>query len=358
MNARLAITTLLAALAATAALVACAKQDAPAAAPRTRAVAVTPVANAPLGQVVSAVGLLTTKDEARLAFKVGGVVESIRVEEGAAVRQGQVLASLRQAEVGSATEQAREAADKAQRDLARAKALYADGVATEEQVQDLTTAYSVARAALRSAEFNLQYARIVAPGDGVVLRKLVQANELVQPGQPVLMVGGLGRGWIVKTSLADRDVVHVAVGDPVRVSFDAWPGRPFKGRVTNVSSAADVATGTFPIEVQVEAGDARFVQGLVAKLALTPASAQVKSAPVVPLQSLLEANGDQAYVFVLDPAKRTVKRVAVRTGRLAGDRVEILDGLRLGEQVVSEGAAFLNDGESVRVADAQLAAAR
>lgn len=323
-----------------------------------RPVRVAPVEIAPLGGTVRAVGLLAPKDEARLSFKLGGVIDSIRVEEGASVKHGQVLASLKQAEIGSTVEQARQAAAKARRDLERAKSLYADGVATEEQVQDLTTAYEVAAAGLRSAEFNAQYARIEAPADGVVLRKLADANELVAAGQPVLVVGGTERGWIVKTSLADRDVVNLAVGDLAQVTFDAFPGRTFAGRVRNVSSAADPMTGTFPIEVQVDGGDAKFVQGLVAKLGLVPRGAQAASAPVVPLQALVEASGGSAVVYVLDPSSGKVKRTAIRTGRIGADRIEVVAGVQPGQQVVVDGAAFLEDGETVRTVAALVAEAR
>jgi RND family efflux transporter MFP subunit len=322
-----------------------------------RPVRVAPVASAALGDSVHAVGLLTPKDEARLSFKLGGVVESIRVEEGAAVRAGQLLAVLKQAEIAAAVEQSRQAAAKAERDVARAKALYADGVATLEQVQDLSTAASVAAAAQRSAEFNAAYARIVAPAAGVVLRKLAEANELVQAGQPVLVLGGAGRGWIVRVGLADRDAVRVRLGDAARVSFDAWPERAFAGRISNIASSADPATGTFTIEVQVEAADARFVQGLVAKVSLTPPGSRTTS--VVPVQALVEANANEASVFVLDAARKTVRRVTVRIGRMSGGEVEVLEGLAPGAEVVIDGAAFLENGEAVRIAaDDGRAAAR
>ncbi|HUO95968.1 MAG TPA: efflux RND transporter periplasmic adaptor subunit [Steroidobacteraceae bacterium] len=336
-------------LVATAALlIACARHAAPPPAPAPRPVHVAAVTAATLDDSLHAVGLLTPKDEARLSFKIAGVVESIRVDEGAPVRAGQLLAVLKQAEVAAAVEQSRQAADKAARDLARAEALYADGVATLEQVQDLTTAARVASAARQSAEFNASYARIVAPANGVVLRKLAEASELVQAGQPVLVVGGAGRGWIVRVGLADRDAVRVKVGDPARVAFDAWPERSFEGRVSNVASSADPATGTFAIEVLLEPGDARFVQGLVAKVSLTPRGG--RSGNVVPLQALIEANGNEASVFVLDAGRRAVRRVTIRIGRISGGAVEVLDGLETGAEVVTDGAAFLENGEAVRVA--------
>lgn len=313
-----------------------------------RAVQVAAAQSAALDNSLHAVGLLTPKDEARLSFKVGGLIDSIAVEEGQKVRAGQVLAILKPAEINSALEQARAATAKARRDLDRSKALLMDGVATEEQTQDLATAFRVASAAQESAEFNARHARIVAAAPGVVLRKLAEANELVQPGQTVIVLGGSVRGWIVRVGLADKDAVRTRLGDAARIEFDAWPGRVFAGRVSNVASAADAATGTFTVELQLEEGDASFVQGLVAKVTLNP-----KNGPqglIIPIQSLLEANDREAGVFVFDPSTRIVHRVNIEIGRMSGSQVEVLGGLTAASQVVTDGAAFLENGERVRLA--------
>ena len=313
-----------------------------------RSVHVTPVIEAELDNTLRAVGLLTPKDEARLSFKIGGLVESIYVEEGQSVRAGQLLAVLKPTEVNASLEQARQATAKAQRDLERATALLADGVATQERVQDLTTAFQVAKAAQSTAQFNATHARIAAAVDGVVLRKLAEANELVQAGQTVLVLGGANRGWVVRVGLSDRDVVTVRLGDAARIEFDAWPGQFFNGRVSNISSAADAGTGTFTVELQLAAGGVHFVQGLVAKVALSPQNSV--SGTVIPVQALLEANDKEAGVFVLDPGTRVVHRVNIQIGRMSGGRIEVLDGLERGAQVVTDGAAFLENGETVRVA--------
>lgn len=340
-------------------LVACTPKtaDAP---PAIRSVRVAAARVAPLDEQLRAVGLLGPKDEMRLAFKVSGVLDSIRVEEGQAVKGGDVLAVLKQTEIDSSVDQAHEATVKAQRDLVRGRALLKDDVATDEQVQDLTTSFKVASAAERSAHFNAAYTRIVAAGDGVVLRKLVEQHELVQAGQTVLVLGGDARGWVVRFGLADRDVVRVRLGDTAQVTFDAWPGVQFSGRVSNKASAADPATGTFTVEVQVASESARFVQGLVAKVTLNPQGAI--AGQLVPVQALLEANDKEAGVFVLDPpqlhnsaphqdaAQHTVHRITVQIGRLHNGEVEVLGGLAADALVVVDGAAFLNNGDIVRVA--------
>jgi membrane fusion protein, multidrug efflux system len=308
---------------------------------------VAPVQMAALDDTLHAVGLLTPKDEARLSFKVGGLIEAISVEEGQSVKTGQILAVLKQTEIGASVEQARQATQKARRDLDRGKALLSDGVTTEETVQDLTTAFNVANAVQSGTEFNAAHTRIAASADGVVLRKLAEANEVVQPGQTVLIVGGAKRGWVVRVGLADRDVVRIHLGDAARIEFDAWPGQKFIGRVSNIASAADGGTGTFTVEVQLEAGGARFVQGLVAKVSLIPQGGG--EVQVIPVQALVEANDKEAGVFVLDPSTQTVRRIDIQIGRMNGGQIEVLGGLAAGAQVVTDGAAFLENGESVRV---------
>jgi multidrug efflux system membrane fusion protein len=308
------------------------------------------VRTVPLREQVRAVGVLAPRDEVRLSFKLGGVVDRILVEAGDRVKAGDLLAVLKRAEVDAAVTQATEAAEKARRDLERARKLRADEVATEEQVEDLTTAYKVASANLRTAQFNARFARIEAPADGVVLQRLAEESELVQGGQPVLVLGATGQGWIVRASLADRDAVRVVVGDTAEVSFDAFPGRSFAGRVSRVASSADPQTGTFEVEIDVDQGRARFVRGLVAKVELSIAGRDGDDAVVaVPITALVEADGPEARMFVLDPEQGVARSKSVSIGPIIGERVVVRTGLVPGEQVITDGAAWLTDGRAVSV---------
>ena len=309
-------------------------------------VRVATVENAPAAESLRAIGVLAPADEVRLAFKTGGVIRTIAVEQGAPVKKGQLLALLADDEVAASVAQARAVAEKSSRDLERGKALLADEVATREQVEDLTTANAVAAAQLRSALFNARHARIEAPADGVVLRKLAEPDEQVGPGQPVLVVGNTTAGWIVRASLADRDVVRVATGGAAEVTLDAYPDQRFAAVVIEIAAAADPETGTYEMKVSVDPAGARFVQGLVAKVVI--ADPDAGAVAVVPVTSLLEADGQLATVFVV--AKGDIARkVSVRTGRLLGERIEVIAGLELGDRVITEGAAWLDDNEPVRV---------
>ena len=314
------------------------------------AVRAEPVASDAVAHQTRDVGTLAPRDEVRLAFKVGGVVERVLVDAGDTVRKGQLLAELKQAEVDAAVVQATEAAEKARRDLERGRKLRADEVATEEQVENLTTAYNVALANLRTARFNAQYARIEAPADGVVFERLVEGGELVQPGQPVVVVGATGSGWVVRIGLADRDAMRIEPGTTAEVTFDAYPGRVFEGRVTRVGAAADRYTGTFEVEIEVAPNGARFARGLVAKVTLPLAEIRdvAADAAVVPVAALVAADGPRATVFVLYRTRGVAQRKVVTIGPMLGEHVVVTAGLEVGEPIIVDGAAWLTDGRAVR----------
>jgi RND family efflux transporter MFP subunit len=219
-------------------------------------------------------------------------------------------------------------------------------VATREQVEDLSTAHAVANAQLRTALFNAKHARIEAPGDGVVLRRLAEPDEQVAAGQPVLVVGNTGGGWVVRAALSDRDVVRVQPGSAAEIVFDAFPDRRFAAKIIEIAAAADPQTGTYEMKLSIDPQGARFVQGLVAKVVIADPDAE--NVAVVPVTSLLEADGRVATVFVVADSG-VAKRVSVQTGRLIGERIEVVAGLDLGDRVVTEGAAWLDDNDAVRV---------
>ena len=114
-------------------------------------------------------GTIGSETEARLSFKTGGIIDSMKVRDGDQVRKGQLLATLNPTEINAQVEQAKEGLDKAQRDLTRAKDLFSQGVATQEQLDNATTAFSVAQT-MEIASFNQSRSEIFAPASGVVLR--------------------------------------------------------------------------------------------------------------------------------------------------------------------------------------------
>lgn len=294
-------------------------------------------------------GLLANKDEIRLSFKVGGVIRRLAVSEGDRVRKGQRLAEIEQTEINAQVEQAWQAHEKAKRDLERGERLYADKVISLEQLQDLRTQTAVVEAGLNSAEFNRNYAAIVAPHDGAVLRRLAEERELVTAGNPVLVLGLQGEGFVVRTGLADRQIVQVRPGDSAQVRLDALPDAILEGKVTEIASGADSAGGMFGIEVALDPVDLPLRSGLVAELTIIPSSAKMGALVYVPIAAIVEGQGRNARVFVLD--KEHARRRDVEVAFIEDESVALASGLEPGEQVVTDGAQYLEDGEQVAIAD-------
>lgn len=309
-----------------------------------------PVAEEEVAEPIAATGTLAAEQEAALGFKVGGVIARILVDEGQPVARGQTLALLDPAEIDAQVTRARVAAEKAERDLARARSLYADSVATLEQLQDATSASQAARAELRIAAFNRQYARIAAPAAGTVLRRMAEEGEMVSPGTPVLSVGtGAGGGaTVLRAGLADRDAVRLERGDAAEVRFDAFPGETFRGRVTETAAAASAGTGTYEVEVTIDPAGRRLVSGLVGRVEIVPS--RTRRMHLVPVEALLEADGDRGVVFA-PGADGKARRLPVRIAFLRGERVAIAGGLDGVAEVVTDGAAYLDEGTPVRRAE-------
>jgi RND family efflux transporter MFP subunit len=325
----------------------------------TEPMRVTPVriaaaTSGPAAPTIRTNGMLVNKDELRLSFKVGGVVSHINVQEGQRVKRGQRLAEIEQAEINAQVEQARQVADKAQRDVVRAERLFADRLISQNQLEDLRTQAAVSKASLQSAEFNWGYATIVAPQDGTILRRLIQERELVAAGTPVLVIGAQDRGYVVRVGLADREIVQVRLGDVAEVELDAHPGEKFPAQVTEVASGADERSGMFQVELHLQPTKLRLASGLVARISLTPASARGAERVYVPIASIVEGDGRRASVFVLNGSgeNQVAKRRMVEVAFIEGTQVAIVSGLSAGEKIVTDGALYLQDNEHVLVRDA------
>lgn len=305
-------------------------------------VTVISVSSQATGEPIHTSGKLSSKTEVKLSFKTGGIIDKLGVNEGQSVNKGALLASLNLAEIKARKQQAEQGCDKALRDYQRVENLYRDSVATLEHLQDARTALEVARTNVDIAEFNLKYSTIEAPSNGKILLKLSEENEIVSAGQPVLLFGSTEDDWVVKANLTDRDIVHVNLGDPARIYFDPYPGMAFPGRVTQVGKSADPYTGTYEVELTVNPQSVELASGFIAKADILPPRAD--SCLMLPIDVLVEAEGHQGKLFVVKDSTAFLRTVAIR--EIAGN-VCITGGLDPGEQVVLEGAGYLNDGEKV-----------
>ena len=242
--------------------------------------------------------------------------------------------------------QAENAYEKALRDHTRASNLYRDSVATLEQLQNAETAMNLAKSTLDIARFNLVHSKITAPDNGIILKQLAKTNELIASGYPVFLFGTSGKSWKVKAGIPDREIVKIRPGDSASVTVDAYPGTEFPGRIDLLGEMANPMTGTYEVEILLNETRNRMASGFVASVKIFPRIQ--KSLLIVPVGAIIEADGNRAYVFVLNGTV-TVKKIPVEINALT-DSGTAIKGLPGGiNQIVWEGAAYLRDGDTVEV---------
>ncbi|MFN4315213.1 MAG: efflux RND transporter periplasmic adaptor subunit [Chitinophagaceae bacterium] len=299
-------------------------------------------------QQISVSGQFSTDDETLLSFKTGGVIRRIWVEEGDAVKKGQLLASLDLTEISAATSQSRIALEKAQRDFDRANNLYRDSVATLEQVQNARTALELARQQAASAGFNQQFSEIRAVSNGFVLRKFVNEGQVAAPGTPILQVNGAGdAAWLLKVGVSDRQWSQISEGTRATVTSDALPGESLEAVVVKKMEGLDPQTGTFAVHLQIKNPPrGKLAAGLFGKATIHPSSRQ--SGWAIPFDALLDGDEREAYVFVTNDDS-TAQKVKVKVGRIDQNSVWIESGLENSKSLIISGSAYLNDGSRVEV---------
>jgi len=263
------------------------------------------------------------------------------VKEGDRVSKGQLLATLDLTEVNAVVAQARLGLEKAARDLRRAENLYKDSVATLEQVENARTAYELATTQLKAAEFNQSFSGIRAPANGFVLKKFVNSGQVVGIGDPVLRTNGAGRGrWILKAGVSDKQWSVIKVGDHADISLDAIGSKTIDGIVLRKSETSDPATGYFLVEIELQGVHAELASGMFGKALIK--TGNEASTWSVPYEAVLDANGNEGFVFISDDDKIAVKQ-PVTLGSFDGSAIQITSGLEKAKKLIIAGSAYLSD---------------
>jgi len=294
-------------------------------------------------------GRISHKNEMRLSFKTGGLIQKINVEEGDEVAAGQILATLDLEEINAQQERAASIYKSAAADLERFSRLYDEALISLQIKQNAQSANDSAAAELQIANFNKKLSVIRAPADGRILKRFVESSELIQSGQAVFLLASHKQGSVVRVGLIDQDIVKVGVGDPAHIMLDAYPGRKFTGVVSEVALSTDSNAGTFEVEILINDQGFSLRSGLIARVEITPVSGDLQY--YIPIESVFKADNGLARVFVLDEDNNRVNEVSVEIVEFLQDEVAVRGSLKASDKVIKLGAPYLSDGNPVIIVD-------
>ena len=196
---------------------------------------------------------------------------------------------------------------------------------------------------LRQAEIALEHVQIRAPIDGIILERLVNPDETTHNDQVVMKLGAIGT-VLMAAKVTEEKVHSVQSGLPAEVTFPAFPGEIFQGKVFKIDPNTDPVTRTFTAYVEVNNPDFRLKPGLSG---FAHIHRMAKDVTAVPSVAIINPSGDQASVFVVDSSGRANLR-KVSLGFVANAMTEVTGGLTEGERVVTVGQLYLKENDKVR----------
>jgi multidrug efflux system membrane fusion protein len=332
-----------------------------AAAPPPPVVGVAPVAFKPLRQWDDFTGRLEAVDSVALRPRVAGEITAVAFQDGAQVRKGQLLFQIDPrpfaAEVdrlGAEAERARAKAQLAAADSDRGQRLLAqEAIAKEEAERLVSEARSAkadlgaAEAALRTAQLNLSFTKVVSPIDGRISRALITRGNLVTPSD--LLTTVVSDGPIYATFNTDEQTylkyakAQRGGEGPVYMGLMTEAGFPHQGRLHFLDNAVDAHSGTISGRAVFDNADGAFTPGLFARVRLV--SRDVQQVALAPEQALGTDLGKR-YVLVLGAGNHVQYR-SVTLGRAVGEYRVILSGLQPGEKIVTSGLQKVKPGDLV-----------
>ncbi len=294
----------------------------------------------------NACGTVSGVHEATVVSQTQGVIQSVNVELGQRIVCGQVLAKVDETIQEAAYTQATNAAATAELNVKVVRKLSLEGNASDAELNVALSQASGARAALLAAKKAYDDCRITAPISGFIAEKNsgLQKGNFLSPGMPVVRIVDIAT---LKTSISvgEIEVGRLKKGLTAKVHVPAV-SETFEARITAIGAGGNASTGSYPVEIEWgNTRDLRIKSGMSARVSI------VTNAPdsviLVPAHTLIERDRRNAAMVSVD-GKAEMRYVVM--GRRAGNKIEIIQGLAVGELLVKSGLAGIFSGDSLEPA--------
>lgn len=325
----------------------------------------------------SGTATLEADREADVVAKTGGVLLKLLVEEGDKVRQGQVLARLDDASPRLSLAKAEATLRKLEADYRRADEMFGKKLLSLEEHDKIKFDLDNQRAAYDLARLELSYTQVEAPIDGVIGKRMVKEGNLIQLNQALFHIVDFDP-LLGVLNVPERELNTLKPEQPVSMVVDALPGQRFPGVIERVSPVVEAASGTFRVTCRFSAQNQALKPGMFGRIDVV--YDRKLDALTIPRSALIEEDGETAVFLIVDapppaapeagkdgkggkdaakdakpaapaaPALQAQRRV-VHVGFADADYIEVRDGLKAGDRVITVGRNAVRDGTLVQVLD-------
>ncbi|SFM03121.1 efflux RND transporter periplasmic adaptor subunit [Pelosinus propionicus] len=309
-----------------------------------------------LGENANYSGEVRGRYETQLAFQVSGKIIKRNVDLGSKVIPGDVLmeidakdiqqnVNISSAQVSSAQSQLQLAAI----NLERYRTLFEQGAVSRAQLDQYQNNYEVAQAAVRqsSAQYTqgsnqLGYSTLVADSEGVISSVSAEAGQVVSSGQALLTLVKDGERE-VEINVPENRVDGLRKAEQIQVTFWALPNVTVQGNIREISPIADKVSRTYKVRISLVNPPPGINLGMTANVIVAQTGGQ--QATYIPLSAIYQT-GDAPHVWVIVNDVVTLR--SVKVGAFGDNKVQVLEGLQDGDNIVTAGVQKLHEGEKVR----------
>jgi RND family efflux transporter MFP subunit len=296
--------------------------------------------------------------KAELSFRVSGVLKQLLVKEGDQVEAGQLVATLDPTDPQIIYNQRQANYEKANRNFTRAKELIKKGNISKMDYDRLEAEFKSANASRNAAQQDLNYTRLTATFSGTIALVYLDNFEEVQAKQPLLILQDISE-LEVKFDVPERLLRGLTSEDKgqakdrvaVSVSFSDIPGSRYPLTFREITTQADAKTQTFQVTYTMPKLDnVNILPGMTAKVTVDLGRFGSNSAiHTVPASAIVGDHKLDPQAWIVNSESMTVEPRSVKVGRLIGERIEVFEGLKQGDRIVTAGAPFLVKGMRVRL---------
>jgi membrane fusion protein, multidrug efflux system len=295
-------------------------------------------------ETVEAVGTAVANEQVTLSAPITERIVRLGFDDGQFVRAGQVIAVLAQGQENAQLAEAQARAREAQQQLSRIETLRERGFATQSSLDAQVASASAARAQAAQARASIGERVIRAPFSGWVSLRNISAGAVVSSGTEIATISDIST---VKLDFPVPETLLSTIrpGLTIDARSAAYPDQPFRGQVATVDPVIDPNTRAVTVRARLPNPDGKLKPGMLLTVSIETVPRMSLSVP----ELAVVGEGDRRFVYTLD-AEGIARRTEVRTGLRSAGRIEILEGLKPEQKVVTDGVVKLSDGVKVRLA--------
>jgi len=294
-------------------------------------------------------GVMEAVKDAYISPETNGQIERLAVERGSRVKKGDLLVKLNTDVTEKSVAEVKTNLELAQRLFDKQEELWEQQIGSEIQYLEAKNAVESLEARLATLEEQLAMAHIRAPFSGIVDDIMVKVGELAAPGAPTVHLVNLSV-MRVSARVSEAYLTSVKKGDRVELRFPTYPEDKLEARVSRLGEVIDPQTRTFTLEVELKNPGEKLKPNMLTSVRIqdfTDAEARV-----VP-SSILRQDFSGTFLFRVneEDANPKAQKVYVKTGITVQDQTQIMEGLSLGDMVITKGFNLVSDGTLIRIAN-------